>query len=176
MGYGEGYLAGKLFGAVCGAFVGLLLILFMKKDGRLRCKYDERQELIRGRGFKYAFYMLLGCLVIDVLFGEMLDRVMERSVAGMLYVCIGVIVISVHGILNDGYFSLNENPKRAVAIFFGLFLINLAGSLFYIHSGLLVENGRLTDRALNLICAVTLLVIILAIFWKNACRKRQEEA
>lgn len=175
MGYEEGYMAGKLFGVICGGLVGLLLIVFMKKDGRLRCNYDERQELIRGRGFRYAFDAYIACMVADFLFGEMLERFMVRSVASMLYLCIGVLVVSVHGILNDGYFSLNENPKRVMAVFFGLFLINFAGSLFYIHNGLLIENGRLTERTINLFCAALLLIIFLTILIKNVCAKRQEE-
>ncbi len=175
MGYGEGYIMGRLFGAAVGIIVGLLLIFFIKKDGRVRCRYDERQELIRGRGYKYAYYVMIACFIVDILFGEVLERFMERSVIGMIYLCIGVIVVSVYGILNDGYFSLNENPKRALAVFLGLFLINLASSLFTIRDGMLITGGRLTDSSLNIFCAVVLLIIILVILIKNVCRRRQEE-
>ena len=175
MGYGEGYMTGKLVGALCGAFVGVLLILFMNKDRRFKCRYDERQELIRGKSFKYAFYALIACLVTDIMFGELLDQVMARDAVGMLYLCIGVIVLSVHGILNDGYFSLNDNPKRVVTVFLTLFLMNFAGTLFYIFNGLLVKNGKLTDRVINLMCAVTLLIIVLVMLVKTAGKKQQEE-
>ena len=84
-------------------------------------------------------------------------------------------MLSVHGILNDGYFSLNENPKRVVTVFLTLFLMNFAGTLFYIFNGLLVKNGKLTDRVINLMCAVTLLIIVLVMLVKTAGKKQQEE-
>ena len=43
-------------GVVCGILVGLLLMVVIlkltKTDGSLKCKYDERQQLVRGKGFQ----------------------------------------------------------------------------------------------------------------------------
>ena len=53
--------------------------------------------------------------------------------------------------------------------------MNFAGTLFYIFNGLLVKNGKLTDRVINLMCAVTLLIIVLVMLVKTAGKKQQEE-
>ena len=44
------YDAGHVIGVSAGVAIGVLLVIailkFSKKDGSLKCKYDERQELV----------------------------------------------------------------------------------------------------------------------------------
>lgn len=46
-----GYLIGVMVGLVVGLLAAAMFLKFIKKDHSWKCKYDERQELVRGRGF-----------------------------------------------------------------------------------------------------------------------------
>lgn len=46
------YLAGGLVGILIGLVLVAILIRYVRTDKKIKAKYDERQELIRGRGFK----------------------------------------------------------------------------------------------------------------------------
>ena len=53
------YIIGVIVGVAVGLVLTFLLIRYSRTDKKIKPKYDERQELIRGRGFKYAFYTRL---------------------------------------------------------------------------------------------------------------------
>ena len=175
MGQSAGYWAGVGAGIALGLVVTVAVLKAVKKDGRIKCRYDERQVLVQGRSFKYGFYTLLVCLMLDVFLGDLADPYVDHGVIVFLCLAVGVIVGAGYAIWNDGYFSLNEYPKRVVAAFLAIALLNFVVFLRYIHEGELIENGVVTLSAINLICAVLLLVIVLIILARYACRKRQDE-
>ncbi len=50
---------GVVIGLIVGIICVVLLLAVTKTDENVKYKYDERQELVRGRGFKYGFFILL---------------------------------------------------------------------------------------------------------------------
>lgn len=116
--YGMGYLWGALVGIIAGVVLAAVLLKLTKKDGSMRCRYDERQEVVRGRGFKYGFFTMLIYFAAETLFGSFLELFADRSVISFIGLCLGVAVYAVYGIWKDAYISLNENPKRVIIVFF----------------------------------------------------------
>ena len=59
---------GKGAGFVIGLIVGIILVMVLikmaNKDRRIKTEYDERQEKIRGKAYKYAFYTMIYYQVI----------------------------------------------------------------------------------------------------------------
>ena len=49
---------GMVFGLMIGLVIAVILLKFANKDHRFKTQYDERQESIKGRGYKYSFYTL----------------------------------------------------------------------------------------------------------------------
>ena len=59
------YAMGLAFGIVTALIIFAVVWKFSKKS--MKGTFDERQELVRGRGYKYACFTFLGLLVIDLL-------------------------------------------------------------------------------------------------------------
>ena len=51
--------SGLVFGLIIGLAIAAILIKAANKDGKFKTKYDERQEAVRGKAYKYSFYTLL---------------------------------------------------------------------------------------------------------------------
>ena len=175
MGHSTGYWAGVACGILTGLIAAVAMIKAVRKDGRLKCRYDERQTLVLGKSFKYGFYVLIICLILDIFLGHLAEAYVEHGVLEFLCVVVGIIVEAGYAIWHDGYFSLNEYPRRIVFVFLAIFLMNLVISIRYMHEGELIKDGVVTLFATNLICAVLLLVIVLMILARYAYRKRQDE-
>lgn len=159
-------------------FFGIAIVVFLKKtktDGSMRCKYDERQQLVRGRGFKYAFFtmllydfflVLLDCM--DIRYGDMGT---EMGTGMML----GCAVYAIYCILNDGYFSMNENMPRVLFVLISLGLVNLILGIHSIIRGDIVEDGMLTIQSMNLLCGLIMLFILTVAAIKHIRSKNEEE-
>ena len=147
--------------------VVLILALITKGPG-WRERYDERQELERGRGFKYAFFTVLFYFWI-LLFMDAADLSLAADTS-LLYCCgilLGILVYMVYCIWHESYFALNQN-MRSIMIAFGLIgLSNFLISLCNLINGTLVENGRLTFRIVNLLCSFLFFALFLTMLLKK---------
>ena len=56
-------------GLAVGIIVAIVIlgIIWKFSKNKMKGKFDERQELVRGRGYKYACFTLLGLLTLDLL-------------------------------------------------------------------------------------------------------------
>ena len=59
------YAAGLAFGIVTALIIFALVWKFSRKS--MKGTFDERQELVRGRGYRYACFTMLGLLTLDLL-------------------------------------------------------------------------------------------------------------
>lgn len=174
------YELGRLVGVMVGFGVGLLLVAvafkFIRRSNGKSTKavYDERQEMVRGKGAKYTLYVVLAGGALLTLFGEYLANYISYPVMIFTLVCIGVVVNVLYCIKNEGYYALNDNRKRANFVFAFVGIINLIAGI----TGVCDEDFKLTDSLpsgmLNLICAATLLIIAIAIFIQDVTNKEEE--
>lgn len=174
------YKLGLIIGILAGVWAGLAIVFvaftFIKKDKKKDFVYDERQELIRGRGFFYGMFTMMvsiGMLICLDMAGVTLpvDNV-------MLYIFIilaAAFVVICHAVVNDAYFSLNEHVV-GVCVFIGLAgLYNLLIGIGSVIEYGLLQGGRLTFRSMNLFAGIFLFVVLAVIIFRNAIRKRDEE-
>jgi hypothetical protein len=167
-----GVLTGVIFGLV---LVGLLL-KFTKKDGSIKCKFDERQALIRGTGFKMSFFTLLVYDAVYGLIGIMIDKqFMDTCTAMIIGICLSVAVYAVYCIWNDAYFSLNENPKRLLVAFGFIAVFNFMIGIINIMNGEVSTNGMLNFRIANFICGILFIVIFIALAARKMKNRVEKE-
>ena len=169
-----------VLGVLCGILVGVIALVFlmkwMKKDGSYKCRFDERQELVRGRGFKYGFYTIIVCNMIYALLATAIEKtVIEAGTAMILIVIIGVVVYAVYSIWNEGYLALNENPKRVMIGFGAIAVFNLAISVMNFMHGRIIKDGVVQPEIVNLLCGVMLLLIIAVMMAKKRLVAEEEE-
>lgn len=177
MGESEMMRLGFLTGIIIGCCFVIWFLKVTKRDGSLKCKYDERQQMVRGRGFKYGFFgwMIFNavCIVTDIGWEE---RYMDQSMTLFCGMLIGIAIYASYSIWHDGYFSLNENPKRIMAILIVVTMLNIVCAAYQIENGLL-ENGVLTLlNGCNLSVAITSLFLLIVIFVKwNSDRRNLDK-
>lgn len=169
-----------LLGIVCGVAIGLILIMFLlkwtKKDGSSRCKFDERQQLVRGRGFKYAFFSLVICNAVYAAADTVMeDKLMDVPMGICSCVVISVGVYACYCIWNEGYFALNESPKRVLVAFILIALLNFAVFARSVIRNGIFENGVLSTGCMNLLCGVLFLVIFAVLLLKQMQNRREAE-
>ena len=156
--------------------VVLILALITKGPG-WRERYDERQELERGRGFKYAFFTVLFYFWI-MLYMDAADLPLAADTS-LLYCCgilLGILVYMVYCIWHESYFALNQN-MRSIMIAFGLIgLSNFLIGLCNLFNGTLMENGRLTFRIMNLLCSFLFFALFLTMLLKKIVSSKGDSA
>lgn len=167
-------------GIGCGVVVGLIvtfvLLLVMKTDGALKCKYDERQELIRGRGFKYGFFTMMIYYATYGFLGAVFEPMPVDHMTGcVLGILLGVLVYACYGIWNEGYFALNEDRKRVLIIFAVIAIVNFGIAARNMMCGEMVQDGVLTMHSLNLFCGLLFIVIAAVLFLKERLGAKEEE-
>lgn len=169
------YVLGFLIGFTAVViFCGLLYKLGTRKSERKR--YDERQQIIRGRGYKYAFFSLLLYFAVMSGITELVNKTFITSSAiSIIGICFGVGVYAVYCIMNGGYFAVNEKQRRAMILLGIIALVNVISSVGLIHDKELVKDGVLTGRCANLACTVLFVVVFIAIAIKSIIDKKEEE-
>jgi len=176
MAYRMGYLVGMLVGVA----VGLILVALCFKYVRIRkgsnFEYDERQQLARGNGFKYAYVTGIvynGVLCLFTATG--IPVPVEQSVLIMMGILLTVLVYVVYCIQHDAYVSLNENANRLMIVFIILGGINTFIGVMHVVHGTMFDNGIFTFRGINLLCGIFLLVVAVVLFAHTKLQSREEE-
>ncbi|MBQ8412823.1 MAG: hypothetical protein IJX12_04340 [Lachnospiraceae bacterium] len=167
---------GFIFGVV---FVSALLVIMMlsltSRNKKLKRSYDERQELVRGKGFKYAFYTVITLNMLYAIAEIAYERIpIESSLVMFLVAICGVGVYAWYCILNDGYFAINEKKKETIICLSAIGIFNIVvgiGSAF--HSGFF-KDGVLTYNCMNLVCGIFMVLTVAVIFIKQYMDKRED--
>lgn len=165
------YLLGMVVGVAAVAVIGIIGKVVFKKRV-FSCDYDERQELIRGRAFKYGFWVMAAYFLAYGLMAEFLNpKYIGTGSISILGVGIGILVFAVYAIWHDAYYALTENPKRFTMLFGALMVLNLVGGIRYIRE----NNGETEMISVNLIFAVVFMVILLVQVLKIIKDKKNKE-
>lgn len=174
------YRMGYLVGMLVGVAVGLVLVALCFKYVRIRkgsnFEYDERQQLARGNGFKYAYVTSIvynGVLCLLTMAGIPLP--IAQSVLIMIGILLSVLVYVIYCIQHDAYVSLNENANRLMIVFVILGGFNtLIGVMHLIH-GTMFKDGVFTFHGINLLCGIFLLLVAVVLFAHTKLQTREEE-
>lgn len=156
------YLAGVLVGI---AIVLLITFILRKARGasiRGAEEYDERQLIIRGKGYKYGFatFMIYG--IIYFLYSTVGGKpIMLDGVATFLGVMLGVFVLACYNILNDAQFGYKDSGKRALLVYGIVAAICLTVSIINLVEVGLVQNGLIDRAIVTLVMGIGFLILFI---------------
>lgn len=171
---------GVTIAAFVGMFVGILVVAvflkFTKTDKSAKWNYDERQKMVRGKGYEYGFFsmLILNVFLTVLRIGEIRLPVKD-SVIHFMSIVVGVGVYAGYCILKDGYFALNENKKAVIVLFVVVGILNLLSGVHSMWDGSIIENGMINENAINLLCAMLFLGIFIVLMIKRMITKRAED-
>lgn len=169
----------KRAGAIIGFFIGLgiavIILAITKNKGEYKEKYDERQTLVRGKAFKYAFEVAIVYFAMLGIFAEA-DLLQKFSISGLIMsgIIISICVCASYAIWNDGYFSLSTN-KRGLLISFGFIEIaNIVLMIISFVSGMIIDNGKVSFFLGIIVSSVVFLVLFIIILVKSIIDRRED--
>jgi len=174
---GREYKYGFVIGIVVAVLLMGVLIAVLRKGVCGNNQYDERQELIRGRAFKYGFFTMMFSNVI-FLFLKMLEIKLFQNgeVLLVLSILLGVMIFASYCIWNDAYFALNDNRKSLMIMLALIGIFNTILGVQNVIEGNLIEGGSLAWRGSNLYCGLMLIEIFVVMFLKHLKDKKEEQA
>lgn len=159
--------SGYLTGVGCGLVVAGLVWMAKKKQGK-GCDFDERQELERGRGFKYGFFTLL---LYNLLYGAtLIDETSawcDPFVGYFIGACLGLTVFGVYCIWKEAYASLSQTPIAVYTIFGFSAATQILIGLTNMEQDRLIEDGKLTVRSANLFLGAVCALFLITYFIRN---------
>lgn len=144
--------------------VTVLIVKYLLKASPI--KYDERQQLSRGVGYKYALIAYIIYSFINMLY----DTSSENSWAdpGMQFlvgVLIAITVLVSVWIAKDAWLSLNETPKRTIILIAIMGLINLfMGLTFPRHMSDSAPDGIISTMNYASLAVAAMSAVILIVY------------
>lgn len=172
------YSIGKLIGASVGLLVGIVLVIiatkFSNRNKSLKTEYDERQQILRGVGFKYGFYgMLIYGAITTILGIADLPLPLEPAVMGFSYVFIGAIIDIGYCIFHDCYWGLNNNRLRWGIVMAVAGVINAIAAIVAIKEGAFINDGNVSTPGINALCAILLICLAIFVAIKASMEKKE---
>lgn len=168
------YIAGIVCGVLVVALVCWLISHINKKTGVKKREYDERQQAIRDKGFRFAYLSLLGYMAVLAILYHL--DIVSGNLSGWLLigVILSLLVHIVYSIYMDAYFRVSDSPKSYIILFAVLGAINIVFGVLKRMNGE-VEGAFPAYGDLNLIIGVMLLITLVNILIKLAIDKRSED-
>ena len=171
------YGAGLAFGIVTALIIFALVWKFSKRS--MKGTFDERQELVRGRGYKYACFTMLGLLVLDLLI-ESLDAFetlpVTRSLAVFIMILAGVMVYALYCIKNDSYFGVGTDTRTYRAVMWIVIVCNAISGFSGLREGA-IEDGKLAfGPCASLLFCLAFVIIMISISVKQRNLAKEEAA
>ena len=156
------------------AVVSAVIAWMAKKKGRIGIgKYDERQQIARGKAFTWAYATLLIYLAL-----WMIPRTMEvpffmEGASVWLGALISIGVFVGYSIFHDAYFKASESPRTWIGIICAVGLLNLGLGIGRLFRGETIAE-RLYDN-MNLLVGVLFTFVLGCIVAKRAIDRRAGE-
>lgn len=155
-------------------FWGTIICIGLPKKERAnnKKKYDERQRIEQGRACQYAYITLIcylvACLFLNTVFGIVWC---DNTFGLLLGVAFSVSVFLAYCVFQDAYFSINDNKTGAMISVNVIGLAQLLLGIEHIVDGDIIQNGIITDNAINLLFFVVILLLDVFVFIRKRLDK-----
>ena len=168
--------SGIAIGLLIGLLLSVCLIKMANSNHKSRTEYDERQRLIRGSSYKYAFYaMAIYEAAMVILYSMDLALPFPSYLTHFAAVLVGGTVLACCNIWQGAYWGLNNNRRRYAVIFLGVALLNAFPVVGALLSGTFITDGEFSTPIINLLVLVMLLFIVLTMLARSIADRREEE-
>lgn len=163
------------YGVICGLLAGLLLVAIIfaiQKKQNKACEFDERQELMRGKAFKYGFSAMLIYTLGYSLFADITGFSWEDELtSGLIIVVMGLGVFTATCIWKDAYFALKEKKTGFILLALLLMITNFTNGYDHIKHPKNNDSPVAPYFAISFLC----LFILVNLGLKSIYEKKRRE-
>lgn len=156
-------------------FWGTIICIGIPKEQRAnnKRKYDERQRVEQGRACQYAYITLICYLVSCLFLNQVFDIVWCDNTFGLLLgIAFSLTVFLAYCVFQDAYFSINDSKTGAMIGVNAIGLVQLLVGIGHIVDGDIIQNGIITDNAINLLFFAVILLLNIFVFIRKRLDKR----
>ena len=171
------YAMGLAFGIVTALIRFAIVWKFSKKS--MKGTFDERQELVRGRGYKYASFTMLGLLTLDLLiesFDAFETLPVTRTLAIFLMILAGVMVYALYCIKNDSYFGVGTDTRTYRAVMWVVIVCNAISGFSGLKDGAMVDGKLSFGPCASLLFCLAFVIIMIMLSIKQRSMSEEEDA
>ncbi len=171
------YAAGLAFGIVTAWIIFALIWKFSKKS--MKGTFDERQELVRGRGYRYACFTMLGLLILDLLiesFDAFETLPVSRTLAVFFIILAGVMVYALYCIKNDSYFGVGTDTRTYRAVMWIVIVCNAISGFTGLKEGAMVDGKLAFGPCASLLFCLAFVIIMISLSVKQRNLAEEEAA
>lgn len=170
---------GNGMGFIAGLMIGLVLVViffkFANMDKRVKSEYDERQQRIRGKAYKYSFYtmilyhvFMIGLSIMDI------SIPVQPFITEFFGIFLGCTVLGGYCVWNDVYWGLNNDKKRYFIVFGVCLLLNLIPVIMLAISGEFEKNGIGGAPMINILVIIMMAILLIEMAIKHFIDKNTE--
>ena len=171
------YATGMAFGILTAVII--FFIVWKMNKRTMKGQFDERQELVRGRGYKYACFTLLGWVTLDLLL-ESFDAFETLPVSRELFlffvIIVSVMVYALYCIKNDSYFGVGTDIRTYRAVMWIVIVCNAISGFSGLREGALVDGKLNFSPFASLIFCLAFAVIMITLRIKQSNLAKEEAA
>ena len=158
---------GFVTGILVVAIVCTVMVKMAKKKGCVgRGKYDERQQIARGKAFTWAYAVLLVYLAVWMVFRTMEIPFFMEGASVIIGALLSIAVFVGYSIFHDAYFKASESPRTWLIIISAISLLNMG-----IGVGKLLRGETIAERLynnMNLFVGALFVVVLVCVVIKRA--------
>lgn len=150
----------------------LIIMIIRKKLTGNNEHYDERQILVRGKGYKISFMttILLNVFYAVFFYGPTKDIVSPQFVV-ITIALIGIAIYAIYCIFNDAYLQVGQKVGTWMTLIAFVIACNLLAFFANSTKGF-TEDGLATGSSINLMLAVLFGAILVSFLIKRFMEKR----
>ena len=170
------YAAGIFAGIFSALLVYLIIRKITRKEKLNNNDFDERQELVRGRAYKYGFFTLVILLTLVMAAFELGAGIpVTPGLAIFISLLISIDVYAIYSIMHDAYFGIGANRRRYSLFFLIIILINAVGGFPNIQEFLRSGHTVLDlGSSANITVAIAFLPVLAAMIAKNISDDKED--
>lgn len=155
--------------------IALILTVFRLMQGEKKSKqYDERQLLVRGKGYQCGFLSLCICLML-VMLAEGIWGLDTSYVGACVCLFVGLTTYAVYCVWNDAFLAIGQKPGYYMILCAVIVVCNSLGPVSHWKEGGSLEEMLHSVVCMNLMCGLCFLAVGITIAIKMR-RDRTEES
>ena len=156
-------------------FWGTIIYIGIPKEqhANKKMKHDERQRIEQGRACKYAYITLICYLLCDIFLEKIFDVVWcDHTFGVFLGIAFSLSVFLAYCVFQDAYFSINDSKVGTMISVNIIGLSQLFMGIEHIANGDIIQNGIITDNAINLLFFAVILLLDIFVFIRKRLDKQ----